>query len=200
MAELQQTRYDRLVRRVGGIIGPGSKVGEVITELFPMLDVENLPAELYLLSGTQLAFGGGAIAGIGLQSPTAQLFNPAGSNVLVSITGFNLATDFNTLVRWGITTTPIGTAIGTEIIRDSRKFPPDFPVADVRQVTAVALASGTNQTRILASTDFNFSPRNGVAVLAPGTGLEIGVSDVGASLNYSFYWRERVAEESEFNI
>ncbi len=44
--ELQQNRYDQLIRRVGGIIGPGSKVVEALGELFPVIDVENVPGEL----------------------------------------------------------------------------------------------------------------------------------------------------------
>ena len=41
---------------------------------------------------------------------------------------------------------------------------------------------------------------NGVCVLAPGTGLDIGIDDSGDTLSFSFYWRERVAEPSELNF
>ena len=39
MSQLQQSRYDQLLRRVGDLKGPGSKVNDVLHELFPMFDL-----------------------------------------------------------------------------------------------------------------------------------------------------------------
>jgi len=57
VTELQQNRYDQLLRRVGDLKGPGSKVNDVLQELFPTIDVENVPGELLFLMGTHIGLG-----------------------------------------------------------------------------------------------------------------------------------------------
>jgi len=100
--EIQQTRYDRLIRRVAGIIGPGSKVSEVLTELFPVLDVESVPSELLILAGTNTCFGGGQFQAMAGQSPKMGLFNPADSNTILVLTHVYVSTDTgNQNIRWG---------------------------------------------------------------------------------------------------
>ena len=63
-----------------------------------------------------------------------------------------------------------------------------------------ALAAGTNQSRVLANTVLFLEDENGVAVLAPGGGFEIGSAAGVNTLFYSFYWRERPAEPSELKL
>jgi len=195
---LQTPRYDQLVRRVGGIIGPGSKVSEALSELFPMIDVENLPPELFILSKTLICHGGGFLAAAVGEAPTAQLFNPANSGKLVTITNVVIACNTTTTFRWGTTATARGAGIGTETIIDLRSLAPDAPVANVREDSAIALPDGTGQTRAIADTSIYLSPKDGLAVLAPGTGFEIGTNGLNSSIFYDFYWRERVGLESEF--
>ena len=186
-----------MVRRVAGLIGPGSKVNNTIGDLFPMLDVENLPAELYRLGGTRLCFGGGVLNPVAGQSPRAMVFNPAESGMLVTVTRVDLASNLSPIFRWGVTNTSLGAASGSERFLDTREFTPDEPTAEVHQVASVTLAGATNQARALAATTFTLEPRNSLAVLAPGTGFEIGVNVQNSALNFGFYWRERVAEQSE---
>jgi len=200
-SDLQQTRYDKLIRRVGGIIGPGSKVAEALPELFPVIDVERVPGELLLLSGTEICFGGGTILAIALEFPTAQLFNPDGSGKLVTLTSLVASSSSGTnTVRFGLTATVRGAAIGTETLRDTRQLPPARPVAQVRQESDAAAANATGQSRILNNTPFYLTDDNGIAVLAPGTGFEIGLDSAASQIHYTFYWRERVALESELNL
>jgi len=201
-SEIQQNRYDQLIRRVGGLIGPGSKVSEVISELFPVFDVENMPGELLRLAGTRLCIGGGFLAGVAAQASTAVLENPAGSGMLLTLERVDLASDSISTVRWGVQNgfRATAVAIGTEDFRDVREFAPDQPTANVRQISEVALANGTNQTRILASTAWILDPPNGVCVLPPGTSFEIGLGTNDVSIFYGFSWRERVAEQSELNL
>lgn len=198
--EIQQTRYDRMVRRVTGIIGPGSKVSQVITELFPMINVEDPPAELLLLGGTIPSFGGGTIAAPAGQAAKAQLFNPADSGRLVTITDIHFATLQIGTVRWGVSTVPIGATITTQTSLDTRLFSPARPTAQVRQEAAVALANATGQTRVLPNVDLHLHHANGIAVLTPGTGFEIGTGTLQTTIFYTFYWRERDAEPSEINL
>ncbi len=198
--EVQQTRWDRIIRRVSGSIGPGSRVSETISELFPMIDVERVPGELLILGGTAIASGGGTQAGVVAESSVAQLFNPADSGTLVTLTNVYFAMTGVGTVRWGTTSTQRGTVISTQTFRDTRSVAPALPVAQVSQETAVALADGTNQSRLLANVNFRLEDSNGVAVLAPGTGFEIGIILTNIPIFYTFYWRERPAEQSELSL
>lgn len=200
MYEVQQTRWDRIIRRVSASIGPGSRVSETLSELFPVLDVERVPGELLMLGGTGLAFGGGQIAAVAGERPTAILFNPADSNQLVTITRVHVAFSITGAVRWGIGLSARGTAISTQVFRDSRRVLPALPVAQVRQESAVAFAPGTNQVTLLADTPFILEDDNSVAVLAPGTGFEIGSNIELNTIFYAFSWRERPAEEAELSL
>jgi len=199
-SEIQQNRYDQLLRRVAGIIGPGSKVKEVITELFPMFDVENVPAELYLLMGTQLGFGGGVITALAGQSPKAQLFNPPESGKLVTITSLLMSGQSNDTYRWGRQNLSIGTAIATENMRDTRIDIATRPVAQIRQLAELALAPATGQVRNLNTRPLQITDQNGLMVLSPGHGMTVGLTIQATTLNYTFYWRERTAEQSELNF
>jgi len=198
--EVQQTRWDRIIRRVSGSIGPGSRVSETISELFPMIDVERVPGELLLLGGTAICHGGGTIIAMAGESPTAQLFNPAGSNMLVTLTKVYFSMVVTGIVRWGTNVIQRGTVISTQQFRDLRRRAPALPVAQVSQDSAVALATGTNQARLLSHTILPIEDQNGVAVLSPGSGFEIGTTTQAVQIFYSFYWRERPAEESELNL
>jgi len=198
--EVQQTRWDRIIRRVSGSIGPGSRVAETLSELFPVIDVERVPGELLILGGTGICHGGGTITAAAGERPTAQLFNPADSNILVTITSVHVGFTMTSIVRWGTTQTQIGTIISTQVFRDTRRLLPALPVAQVSQRSAVAMATATNQTGILVRTNLTLQDENGVAVLAPGTGFEIGNDGIAGTIFYSFYWRERPAEESELSV
>ena len=198
--EVQQTRWDRIIRRVSGSIGPGSRVGETLSELFPVLDVERVPGELLRLGGTFISFGGGSITSVAGQVPTAQLFNPADSGNLVTITSVRFSCGADTVVRWGISLAALGTAIGTERFRDTRDLVPQQPIAQVRQQSAVAFANAINQSQVLAGVDFKIQGPDTVMVLAPGTGFEIGSNQLVSTIFYGFEWRERAAEESELSL
>ena len=200
MTDLQQSRYDQLLRRVGDLKGPGSKVNDVLSELFPTIDVENIPGELLALAGIDICFGGGTIVGAAGEAPRASLENPAESGKLVTLTRVYFSTVNTGIIRWGIRTVSLGGAIGTELFRDTRKILPQQPTAQVHQLSSVALANATNQVRILANTPLILNDENGIAVLAPGTNFEIGHGTNTATIVYGFNWRERIAEPSELNF
>lgn len=195
--EIQQNRYDRLIRRVGGIIGTGSKVSEVLTELFPMIDVETDRGELQFLSGTQLCFGGGITGPTANVAPKFQLFNPAGSGKLVTITRVMFTCNASAVHRWGRSTAVFGSAIGTETFRDTRNAINTFPTSDIRQLEEAALAAGTNQVQQAGNSATIIEDINSVMVLAPGTGFEIGSGNNNVKATFAISWRERVAEPSE---
>lgn len=198
--EIQQNRYDALLRRVGGLIGPGSKVSEVLAELFPMIDVENVPGELLILAGTRICMGGGSQSAVALEAPRWQLFNPADSGMLITLTRITISANTTTNHRWGRSNVSLAAPIATEVFTDTRNPVANLPVGQVHQETNTALASGTNQAQSLANRATIIDNQNGICVLSPGFGFEVGTAGLNLAAACGFNWRERVAEPSELNL
>jgi len=193
--DLQQARYDQLVRRVGALYGGGSKVTEVLAELFPVLELENTTPELIALSGWRTAWQSTSrLSGIGNDS-TSQLFNPVGSGFLVAVTQLLIRCSADSAVDIEIQGVPI-TAGVPGLYRDGRFGVPRNTVA-----TAASLDGGTTGGGLrivtLAGITFPIRDDNGIVVLSPGTGLSIGTVTQNITLSVNYFWRERVAQESE---
>jgi len=199
-SDLQQTRYDQLIRRVGGIIGPGSKVAEALSELFPVIDVERVPGELLLLGGTQICSGAALRAGDVAESGRIQIFNPVGSSKLIAVSSVLFSTTTSQVIRWTTNKTALTDGIGTERFRDERLATTSRPAGQIRSDSTVALTDATGQARITSNTIFRLEDENGIAVLPPGSGFEMGTGTDNTTLIVTFYWRERVAIESELNL
>jgi len=197
MNEIQQTRYDRLIRRVAGIIGPGSKVSEVLSELFPVLDVESVPSELLILAGTRTAWGGGFKTGEAGEKPKMGLFNPAGSNTIITLTDVIFECTVATTFRWGINTNELADLISTQIFGDTRNPLTQLPVGRISNESAVALANATGQIAVSARDQLFLNTKNDLAILRPGIGFEIGNDGSATTIHVTFYWRERAMETSE---
>lgn len=201
MTELQQNRYDRLLRRVGGMIGPGSMVNDVLTELFPMFDVENMPGELLRLSGTRLGMGTDTFNATVAEIPKIQLFNPVDSGLLVTLTTLVITQGVAAeLVRFAFTSSALTNNIGNTPFRDTRDGIGLSTVAQVRSLSSAAGVASHFSYRSLADTAVQFHDNNGVCVLGPGTGITIATQNTNRSLTVAFMWRERVVESSELNL
>lgn len=200
-SELQQNRYDQLIRRVGNLKGPGSKVSEVLTELFPVFDVEHPPPELYILMATDICFAGGILTGLAGERPGFQLLNPVGSSKILTVTSF-VATSLTTgaSVRWGVTNAVLASGVGTETFRDTRKGITARPTGQFRIESQVALIGNTAQAKVLASDPLLVTDSDGLAILTAGIGFDVGSSVVADTFLVTIYWRERVAEPSEINL
>jgi len=198
--EIQQNRYDRLVRRVAGIIGPGSKVNEVLTELFPMLDVESDRGELQLLAGIKLGMGSQVLIGSAGQTAKIQLFNPVGSGILVTITSMFISHSANTTVRVSRDIGPLANGIGTQTTRDYRETASDRPTAQMFSEDSAGFVNGNMQFLTLGRVQLVLQDVNGVAVLAPGTGVSVSPTTVALTSSVTFFWRERPAEASELRF
>ena len=196
-SDLQQTRYDQLIRRVGGIIGPGSKVSEALSELFPVIDVENVPAELLALSRTALGQGST------LQNPSAgdnnisQLFNPVGSGILITVTSLIFSSNTLQGIEYATTETPLTTGTGNEIPRDTRSGVTGGIVGQIREVQQVGSLSPFGQIVVSPNVSVFLENERGLFVLSPGTGLSVGTTTVNTVMRVNYMWRERVALESE---
>ena len=197
-SELQQTRYDRLVRRVGGIIGPGSKVSEALSELFPVLDVENLPPELFILNDNRLAVGAEDRPGAGAGNfNQIQLWNSLGSGVIITVTHFVVSSNGNQEARYGAEISRRTNSITNKQFRDSRLRVTEQPLGEIRHEINAAITPNVGIVRVVAGVETRVEDINGVYVLAPGSGLTVVNGAANTSLTVSFFWRERAAESSE---
>ncbi len=199
-SELQQNRYDQIMRRVGGMIGTGSKVSEVLTELFPVVDLERVPGELLLLGGTRLCQGASIVTGAAGERARIQVFNPADSGTLITVSSVRLSTLSIQNIRWATTETALTTGVGTEVFRDRRLPLLGRPVGAIRTDSTVAATGAHGLARLLASVMYSIEDPNAVAVLPPGTGFEVGADTVATTVVATFYWRERTAEQSELSF
>lgn len=200
MTQIQMGRYDALLRRVADLKGPGSKVNDVLEELFPTFDVENLPPELYILAQTDLCWGGGFVAGTSSQAGRGQIFNPAGSGKVITVTTAACSIQNVGIVRWGRRDVLLTNHLQTQLFRDVRHPFGNLPTGQIRAQTSVALANATGQTRTLPDVNVILQDPNGLMVLTEGTGFEIGGNINFSAISFYFYWRERVAEPSEINF
>lgn len=199
--EVQQTRWDRLVRRVSGSIGPGSRVSETISELFPVLEVENTTPELLALSDWRLAWQSTERPAVGGERTASQLFNPPDSGVIVAVTHITVRTNIagdGVAVQAEISDTVIGSNQVKGLFRDSRFGGNRETVAEVSSDDDIGVGGGL---RIFVNTDdLVIADDNGLVVLTPGFGLSVGSVNANLILTVNYFWRERPAQESELSF
>jgi len=199
MADLQQTRYDKLIRRVANIVGAGAIVTETLQEVFPVFDLENVPAELLVLGGWRIAWRGTDITGAAGKNTASQLFNPADSGQVITLTQVIVTTSIGQAIAFRLDTTPLGASNGFGQFRDARAGDPitDAAVGNTRIDIDLAITPNT-EVIVPGSRPFSLRDDNGVAVLMPGNGFTVGTSTVASRLLVTYLWRERVLEASEF--
>ncbi len=200
MTELQQNRYDQLMRRLGDLKGPGSKVSEVLTELFPVVDVERVPSELLALMGTRVAWGRVIVAAVAAQNSRAQLFNPAGSGKLITVTRLYPRVTVLDAVEMGTLGVALANLSAVSRYRDSRFGTTLQPVGQLREDTNVGATPATFRFNAQITESLPIDDENDIAVLSPGFGLVVSTASVNIGLVVSFMWRERTAEPSELNF
>jgi len=196
--EVQQTRYDRLIRRVTGSIGPGSRVSESISELFPMIDVESRVPELLLLAGTRLAFGFANSPSVAGNFSAAMLRNPGGSGTIITLheLTFTLVTQaiaagttLNTLSQLGVTS-----------FADTRAGVATPTVGQVLFDAQLVAAPDRYRLRALTGSQIVYHPPNGIAVLGPGSAFGVSGLVLNSGGTFGFKWSERATESSELNL
>ena len=199
MTEIQQNRWDRLVRRAANVVGGGSQVNDTLNELFPVLDVENVPGELLALMQTDLGFCSAALAGVAAQRNHHQLFNPVGSNALIVVTTVTFQSTGTAVVmfRFSNFIGALGTLAGNERRRDTRAGTLASIVAQQRTATDITNGGLDYRVQGIGSGSTTLTDPNGIAVLFPGTGLTISAEETNTGTTVSFMWRERVFEPAE---
>ena len=199
MGEIQQGRYDRLLRRTTAQVGPGSKVGNALEDLFPVLEVENTPSELLRAVGWKL--GAGQIA----RTPAAgtrtviQLFNPAASRHLIVLTSLVVSTGTSATIQSGPSFAPLTRQSIPGQQRDTRD---GVLIQTVGLIQDEDNALVANLLNFIAPAGINFliNDANDIAVLAPGTGWRLTTDANDIPLRVSFLYRERVAEPEELDF
>jgi len=199
VTEIQQNRWDQLVRRVANVVGGGSQVNDTLNELFPTLDVESVPGELLYLSGMKLAFCGSALQASVGNTNHHQLFNPTGSQVLATVTGVHVHSTSNQSFRMAATTTALTTSVGNVILRDLRNLT-DVPTCQNRTVQQAGGIPLITEWRALASVMLHIADPNGIQILFPGTGLTVATVGTNIVSTVNWFWRERVFEPAEVNF
>ena len=197
MTEIQQNRWDRLVRRVAGIVGGGSQVNDTLNELFPTIDVENVPGELLALMSTQLGWHSTILQPIAAQFNHHQLFNPVGSGNLLVVTTVTMSSPTAQSFRFSNFIGIAATAAGNERRRDTRAGTLAELVGQARTDQSVVSGGIDFRVRVEVSKELFVRDPNGVAILFPGTGLTITTGTVNTQSSVAFMWRERVFQPSE---
>lgn len=199
MGRIQQARYDHLLRRTTAQYGGGSKVGEALEDLFPVLEVESVPAELLRSVGWTLGAGQTVVGPAAGTRAVIQLFNPVGSGHLIVLTSYF----FSITTAGEVAAGPSFDALTGSSLpgqqRDTRANILRNTVGLIQEEDDALVANLFNY-RMEAQITVPISDQNDIAVLAPGTGWRLRTFAIDIPLRVSFLWRERVAEPEELNF
>lgn len=199
MGRVQTARFDNLIRRLFSIKGGGSLLAETLADAFPVIQLEGGPIELLKLSGWTLGMVGNLGTSPVGQTIGWQLFNPVGSGkIAVPTTAFWNVGAQNT-VFLGVTDVALGTAaVGRQ--RDTREGVLAQTVCQFRHGFDPVPPVNAIRFRPVANQDIETSDSDGLAVLAPGTGLTFVTVQTNSTFRAGFLFRERIAEPSELSF
>lgn len=200
MTEIQQNRWDQLIRRTANIVSPGSMVADALNELFPVLEVETNHAELLLLSGWHIAMGAINHPALAANLNHVQLFCPADSRTILVCTRVDLRASGTQEIRYAMSVAPLTDSVANNGFRDGRLAVATPPVGQVRSVQQVGGIPLVGSYLVVPNITSTIRDENGVFVLTPGTGITFATTVVNISSIFTFHWKERVAEPAELNF
>jgi len=199
--EVLTARWDQIIRRVTAGIGPGSRVSETLSELFPVMDVERVPGELLILGQTDICMGATPTTGAAAEFGSVQLFNPDDSGKIITVSSVIVSTSTSQRIRGAFF--PVGgagTQQNTERFRDKRRGETDQPTGQIRTRSIGAAVITVFECRVLTGTPFPFADENSFCVLSPGFGFEFQTTVAQTAITVTYLWRERVAVEAELRF
>jgi len=163
-----------------------------------MIDVENVPSELLVLSGTRLCMGTLSIAPGVADINQIMLRMPGGTGAIATIHSVSVFASLAQRIVLGPTQNTYANP-GVEAFTDGRIFG--------QGTTAQVLGEGL---LVQGSTFFEirndsvrtdvFTPPRGFSVITPGNAFSVSCVIVNSRLTVSFLWSERVAQPSELNL
>jgi len=165
-----------------------------------MFDVENVPAELLLLAGTRLCMGtiSSAAGGVGFFSQTI-IRNPAQSGVVGRIIAIDARIDVVGNIVIGPSENSL-TSGGARAFADTRVFGEGTTLVLEQANNLLSAGSTFYVIRDQLIEGVKFEPPGGIAVLAPGGGLQVSPQGSDRGITASYIWVERVAQPSELNL
>jgi len=199
VGRIQTARADGLLRRLYSIKGGGSLMAETLGDAFPVIQLEGGPIELNKLNAIDVGIGGFQSTSPVGQTVAGQLFNAAGSGKIITVTTAMFSLSGASNIRLGVTDVALAIAGGGRE-RDTRVGVLQRTVGTVRHGNNATVPVDAMFFRLNANDPHTFQDPEGLAVLAPGTGLTMVSVVTNLTLNTGFFWRERTAEPSELNF
>jgi hypothetical protein len=175
-------------------------VAEVITELFPMVDVEQIPGELLILGGTNLGQGAASRAGGVGNAAQIHLTNPPNSGALLTVTRIIVSSDTTDVIRIGRIPLSAGNTTNNQLFRDLRRGAVARPVGQINTAALATFVAPDIQFRLLADTPYTLWDENDINILPPGFRIQVGASATDTLLHVTYFWRERAVELSELSV
>jgi len=199
MGRIQTGSFDNLIRRLYSIKGGGSELSESLGDVFPILDLENLPAELLLLRGWRKFSAFATQVAVAAQTTALQLVVPDANTNLVVVEKLIIKVQTASNVTIG-TNVAAFTELANVNNQDTRS--PEASNAHVRLAGTNNAATTANGAilRLTTGVDREFEVPGGIAVLGPGGVFSVIVSTGDLDLTVSFFGRERIAEPSEVSF
>ena len=198
MGRIQTARLENFIRRWGSIKGPGSVLSETLGEVFPVLDLENLTPENQLPAGWTTFWGFVTVIGVAAQIAGASIINPDDSGQIAVIDGVIAARETTGAITIG-SSLPLFTLAAGLRVRDSRAADITGSMRIGANANVGAAATGLS-IQTTAGIDRIIELPHALAVLIPGTQLEVVNSTVNDNITINFYGRVRTAESSELSF
>lgn len=191
--ELTGSRYDNLIRRVGNMQGPGSKLNELVPSGMPTFPLEGGPHELLRLARTNTYFAGVTVVnGVGL-SAFVFLQNPANSGLIVTIRQFMIRmTSSSHEVSFGVRD---GNTAGTQVFTSNQVLDSRCPArsgAQLRTATGAGIGSSLLWRFSTATAFVDWD-----ATLLPDSEAYLELTTDSVTFHAGYVYRERIAEQSE---
>lgn len=199
MGRVQTGVFDNLIRRLYSIKGGGSELAETLGDVFPMLDLENLPSELLVLRGWNLFSGFATIIGVPAQATGIQLFNVADSQSLVVLTKIIINSQKAQQMTYGVNVA-LATPVTSTQNMDTRIPQSVNAIARLAGDADVQTSGTAGSIDVVAGVDREFEVPNGIVVLAPGGVFSVFSSTSDSDLRVTFIGRQRLAEPSELSF
>jgi len=163
-----------------------------------MIDVENVPSELLLLSGSRMCVGRGTITGDALEFGQSMLRNPGGTGAILRLMLISVHSTTAQTIAIGPTQNTYALS-GVEAFSDGRIFG-QGTVGKVLLESLLTIGSNFFHFQVNGADTVFFRPPVAFSIITPGTAFSVSTTNDVTQLDVSYFWVERVAQPSELNL